>query len=329
MARFPPSPSRRGLIGGGASLALLSACAPKGPGAAADLKSLTLRVATFKGGVQTFFAAAGVADTPYRLAYSEFASGNLITEAINGKAIDVGSMSEIPPIFAARPDSLLKVVAVLRGDVNNQVTLVPKGSAITRAADLKGKRVGYVRATTAQYFLLRLLQEQGLTFADITPIALTPQDGLAAFGRGALDAWVIYGIDSTLARVQFGARVLTTALGRLSGNYVYAALNEAVADPVRHAAIADYLTRVKRAYAWAEANPEAWAGIVAASTGAPASIYLSQRRERSGPTALGPVDDAAMQSMQAVADAFAKAHVIPAAVDTRPLWDRSFASALV
>jgi len=321
------SPARRRLIGGGASLGLLAACAPTG-GGSSDLKSLTLRVATFKGGVQTFFAAAGVADTPYKLALSEFASGNLITEAINGKAIDVGSMSEIPPIFAARPDSLLRVIAVLRGDVNNQVTLVPKGSTITKIADLKGKRVGYVRATTAQYFLLRLLQEQGLSFSDIDAIALTPQDGLAAFGRGELDAWVIYGIDSTLGRVQYGARVLTTALGRLSGNYVYAALNEAVADPVRHAAIADYLTRVKRAYAWAEANPAAWAAIVAASTRAPASIYLSQRQERSGPTLLGPVNDAAVQSMQAIADTFAKAGVIPAAVDTKPLWDRSFASAL-
>jgi sulfonate transport system substrate-binding protein len=319
-----PLLSRRGVLLAGAG-AGLAACAPRSGGAPASLKDLTLRVAVFKGGVQSFFAAAAVADTPYKLDYAEFAAGNLITEAINAKAVDVGSMSEIPPIFAARPDSLLRLVAVLRGDVNNQVVLVPKDSTITSPAQLKGKRVGYVRATTAHYFLLRLLQEQQLTFADITPVTLTPQDGLAAFGRGALDAWVIYGIDSTLARVQFGARVLTTALGRLSGNYLYAALADAVQDPTRHAAIADYLGRVKRAYAWAEANPDQWAQIVAAATGVQPSVYLAQRKERSGPTVLGPVDDIAVQSMQAVADGFAKAGVIPAAVNTAPLWDRSFA----
>jgi len=315
-------PSRRGLLAGGAGLALLAACSPKG--AARPAARLTLRVATYKGGVQTFFEAAGQADTPYEIAYSEFAGGNLITEAINAGAIDLGSMSEIPPVFAARADGLMRLVGVLRGDVNNQVTLVPKGSPIRTPADLKGKRVGYVRATTADYFLLRLLQEHGLTSADIIPIVLSPQDGLAAFGRGALDAWVIYGVHANLARVQFGARVLTTALGRLSGNYLYAALTEAIADAPRHAAIADYLGRVKRAYAWAETHPDAWAGLLAKATGVPAAIYLQQRRERSGPTTLGPVDAQAARSLQAVADTFAAARVIPAHLDTAPLWDRSF-----
>jgi sulfonate transport system substrate-binding protein len=320
------APSRRRLLAGGVGLGLVAACTPRT--GAGSLRDLTLRVATFKGGLQTLLPAAGQANTPYKVAYSEFAGGNLITEAINARAIDVGTMSEIPPVFAARPNTLLRIVGVIRGDVNDQVTLVPRDSTATRFADLKGKRIGYVRATTSQYFLLRLLQEQKLTFADIQAVALSPQDGLAAFGRGALDAWVIYGIDSTLARVQFGARVLTTALGRLSGNYLAAALSDAIADPLRRQAIADFLGRVKRAYAWSETHPDDWAKLASAATGAPISIYLRQRKERSGPTTLGPVAPDAITSMQAVADTFAKAGVIPAPVDTRPLWDESFSAAL-
>ncbi|HEY2659526.1 MAG TPA: ABC transporter substrate-binding protein [Caulobacteraceae bacterium] len=324
-ARF--SLSRRAALAGGAGLGLLTACSPTGRGSNSPLAGLTLRVATYKGGVQSFFQAAGVADTPYKIAYSEFAGGNLITEAINAKAIDVGSMSEIPPIFAARSETL-RLIAVLQGDVNNQVTLVPKDSPIRGLADLKGKRVGYVRATTAHFFLLRLLQEQGLSFADITPIALSPQDGLAAFGRGALEAWVIYGVQSNLARARFAARVLTTAQGRLSGNYVYAALKDSIDDPTRRSAIADYLGRVKRAYAWAEVHPDALASLEAQATGVPAAIYQQQRRERSGPTLLAPVDDAAIRSQQSVADVFAQAHLIPARIDIAPLWDRTFSDGL-
>lgn len=122
--------------------------------------------------------------------------------------------------------------------------------------------------------------------------------------------------------------MLTTALGRLSGNYLYAALDEAIHDPPRRAAIADYLGRVKRAYGWADANPDAWAGLLSKATGVPAAIYLQQRRERSGPTALGPVDAEAVRSLQSVADAFAVARLIPAHVETAPLWDRSFAAAV-
>jgi sulfonate transport system substrate-binding protein len=306
--------SRRAiLIGAGA----LAACAPKG--AASDV---TLRVATYKGGVQTLLPAAGQAQTPYKVAYSEFGSGNLIAEAISARAVDLGSMSEIPPIFVADKAPLLKLAAVQRADVNAQ-TLVPQDSTIHTGADLKGKRVGFVKATTAHYFLLKLLEENGLTFADIQPIALTPQDGLAAFGRGALDAWVIYGVQGSIARGKLGARVLTTGLGRLSGNYVHAALSEALDDPPRRAAIIDYLGRVKKAYAWADANPEAWAQVQASVTGVPAAIYLQQYRERSGPTVLAPVDDAAIASEQAVADTFAQAGVIPAKVDVRPLWTQT------
>lgn len=313
-------------LAGGLGLSGLAACSPAP--AARSLSDVTLRVAVYKGGLQVLFDAAGVGDTPYRIAYSEFAGGNLITEAINAGSIDVGSMSEIPPIFVAETAKRLRLVAVQRADVNSQVVLVPRDSTIRGAADLRGKRVGFVRATTSHYILLRLLQEAGLTFADITPIALSPQDGLAAFGRGALDAWVIYGVQGHLARSQFAARVLTTGLGRLSGNYVHAALGDALADPLRRQAIADYLQRAQRAMAWAEANPETYVQVQAKATGVPAEIYLQIHRERSGPTVLSAVDDEAIRSEQQVADAFAAAGVIPARVDIRPLWDRSLTNEL-
>ena len=313
--------SRRAVLAGAAALA---ACAPR----SAKVGTVTLRIGTYKGGVQNLLPVAGLADTPYNLAWSEFAGGNLIAEAISARALDVGSMSEIPPIFVAGKAPLLKLVAVQRADVNAQVVLVPEGSVIRSGADLKGKRVGFVKATTAHYFLLRLLAESGLSFADIQPIALTPQDGLAAFGRGALDAWVIYGVQGNIARARLGARVLTTGLGRLSGNYVHAALSDALDDPARHAAIVDYLHRLRRAYAWADANPDAWSQAQSKATGVPAEIYLQQHRERSAPTTIVPVDEAAIASQQGVADTFAKAGVIPSAVDVRSLWSKALSQEL-
>lgn len=308
--------SRRAILAGAAALA---ACSPR----SAPSSVITLRVGTYKGGVQNLLPAAGLADTPYKLAYSEFAGGNLIAEAISAKALDLGSMSEIPPIFLVGKAPLLKLIAVQRADVNAQVVLVPETSTIRSGADLKGKRVGYVKATTAHYFLIRLLAESGLTFADIQPIALSPQDGLAAFGRGALDAWVIYGVQGNIARTRLKARVLTTALGRLSGNYVQAALSEAIEDPARRGAIADYLGRLRKAYAWADRNAEAWSQAQSKTTGVPAEIYLQQHRERSAPTTIAPVDAAAIASQQQVADVFAKAGVIPAKVDVTSLWSRA------
>jgi len=325
--------SRRHLLVGGLSITSLSvagltACSPAKPARPASLEDLTLRVATYRGNLETFFQSAGVAETPYKLAKSEFASGNLIAEAINAGALDVGGMSEIPPIFVAgAPGNQVRIVAVLQGDVNNQVVLVPKDSKARTFADLKGKRIGYVKATTSHYILLRLLDEAGLTWADIKPVALSPQDGLAAFSSGAVDAWIIYGVIVQQAR-QAGARVLRTAKGILSGNYLIAAAREALDDPLKRQALGDYLGRYAKVADWVNADGARWAEVRSQATGVPAGLYLQEFQERSGPTRLIKVSEAAIASQQKVADAFATAGLIPAKVDVRPLWDDRLNSAL-
>ncbi|WP_165186086.1 ABC transporter substrate-binding protein [Caulobacter soli] len=322
--------SRRHLLAGGlsvAGLSALAACSPKTV-KSGSLEDLTLRAATYRGNLDAFFQQAGVADTPYKVAKSEFAGGNLIAEAINAGALDIGGMSEIPPIFVAgAPGNQVRIVAVLQGDVNNQVVLVPKDSKAQVFADLKGKRIGYVKATTSHYILLRLLDEAGLKWTDIQPVALSPQDGLAAFSSGAIDAWVIYGVIVQQAR-QAGARVLRTALGILSGNYLVAAAKSALDDPLKRQALGDYLGRYAKVVEWSNADDARWAQARSAATGVPAALYLREFKERSALTRLVKISDAAIASQQGVADAFATAGLIPAKVDVRPLWDDRLNSAL-
>ena len=320
--------ARRRFLGQGAALAALFAGWSTATRAAAvQLQQASLRVGIYKGGDSYYFKEAGVADIPYKTQLAEFAAGNLIVEALAADSLDFGSMSEIPPVFAAASGVQLKVIAVLRGDVNNQVVLVPKNSPITDPAQFKGKRIGYARSTTSHYFLLKLLKENGLSFKDIEPVALPPQDAFAAFKSGQLDAWVIYGLVVELAKNQ-GARVLRTADGYLSGNYVISASTKAIADPLKHAAIGDYLQRLAKVYDWINRNPQPWAAKSGQIAGVPAQLFLSQVRQRSQPYKLTAVDDAAINSQQQVADVFADAGLLARRIDVRPLWDRSFSSYL-
>ncbi|MGI4879375.1 MAG: ABC transporter substrate-binding protein, partial [Janthinobacterium lividum] len=227
-----------------AGTALLAGC-----GTAASTPLIRASI-TGKGEADTrlLLLTAGLRPAGYRVDYSEFSSGQLVIEAMNGGSIDYGGMSEIPPVFAAASaNQSFRQIAVAHGDVNNQVVLVPKGSTIASLAGLRGKRVGYVRATTSQYFLIRMLQSVGLTWADITPVALGVSDGAAAFSQGSLDAWAIYGFPIERAIAKEGARILQTALGFLSGNYIVSAHVDALADPVRSKAIGDYLRLTRRA----------------------------------------------------------------------------------
>lgn len=320
--------TRRAALGGAAAwtgAALLAGC---GAGAA---RAESLRVSvTGKGEADNrlLFAAAGI-KPDFPISYADFDSGHLVVEALNSGALDFGGMSEIPPVFAAAStQQSFRQIAVYHGDVNNQVLLVPRGSTIATLADLKGKRVGYVRATTTQYFLIRMLQSAGLSWSDIEPVAMTVADGAAAFGHGGLDAWAIYGFPIQRAISNDGARILRTALGFLSGNYIVTAHKDAMADPRRANWIGQYLGLTRKAYAWAAANQDAWAKIVAGEIGVPVAFVQDQFRRKSDSYELRPVTSQAIQSQQEVADVFAAAGLLPRRVDVAPLWDSRFNSVI-
>lgn len=291
---------------------------------ARDLAGVTLRVGTYKGLWRPLIQASGQGNTPYRIDWRELNNGVLHIEAINGDALDLGSGSEIPPVFAARQKSSVKLVAVTHEDLNNQATLARKDAPIRSIADFKGKRVGYVRATTSHYYLAKQLAEAGLGFNDIQAVSLTPADGLSAFARGDLDAWAIYGYNGQLARIQYGARTIKTGVGYLSGNFPIYANPRTLDDPLRRAAIADLLQRLQRAFAWINGNFLAYARAQSAETRVPVGDIVELFNGRSGDYSLGPVSDAVVRSHQDVADTFLRIGVLDGPADVRPLWDRGF-----
>jgi sulfonate transport system substrate-binding protein len=271
---------------------------------------------------------AGLSDTPYKVEYHEFNSGQLEVEAMNAGAIDFGGWSEIPLAFAAASHARVRTIAVLKGDVNDQVVLVPKHSAIQSIAELKGKRVGYVRATTSHYFLLRMLWQAGLTFNDIQAINLSVTDGAAAFRSGDLDAWAIYGYAINFALGDGSGRVLRTAQGILSGNYFVGVAPAVLTNPPVRAAAADYLVRIGKGWKWVEANKKQWSAALAPVIHVPLPYVEAQFFHESQPYQLVPIDDAAIASAQEVADTFVKAGLIAGNVDVRPYFDSSFSQVL-
>ena len=286
-------------------------------------QGVTLRLAQYKAGDQLLMRLAGEDTGPYRAEWAEFGSGNLMLEAVAAGSLDLAYGSEVPPTFAALSGARIRIVAVARGDVNEQVVLVPAGFSVQSIADLRGKRVGYVRATTTHYYLFRMLEEAGMSWSDIQPVNLSPADGQAAFRAGGLDAWAIYGYSVPVAK-QAGARVLRTAQGILSGNYPYFASPDALSDPARRAALSAHLRRLARAFRWLDTHHAEYAAAQAPLIGVPAAAAQELLDGESQPRRLALPDDAAVASHQAVADTFFRAGLLPRRVDVSPLWDRSF-----
>lgn len=315
--RFPLS--RRAVLAAAAGLVTAPALA-----ATPDLKGVTLRIGTYKGLWRPLLQSSGLADTPYTIDWKELNNGVLHIEALNGDALDVGSGSEIPAMFAARQKANVRFIAVIHEDLNSQVTLARKDAPIKSIADLKSKRVGYVRATTSHYFLARQLAEVGLGFNDIEAVNLTPADGYSAFASGSLDAWAIYGYNGQLAVSKHGARVLKTAVGYLSGNFLVYANLKAIEDPARQLAIGDFLVRLQNAYAWSNRNFPSFAAAQVAETHLPIADILDQFAHRSGDYALTGVTPDVPATHQEVADTFFKLGVLDQQTDVTHYWDTRF-----
>jgi sulfonate transport system substrate-binding protein len=327
---LPLSLSRRsalGIVAGG--LIAGGVRAETQPGTDLDLSGTTLRVGHYKGNWRELVRAAGEEKTPYKIEWRELNNGVLQIEALNGDALDLGSGSEIPAMFAARQNAKVRFIAVTREDLNTQVTVAAKDAPIRSIADLKGKRVGYARATTAHYFLGKQLEEVGLSFNDIEAINLTPSDGYSAFASGKLDAWAIYGYNGQLAIAKHGARLLKTGVGYLSGNFPVYANPKAVDDPLRHAALTDLLLRIQRAYDFANKNFPVYAAVEAAETHLPIEDILDQFAHRSTDSSLTGVTPDVPETHQKVADTFLKLGVLDARVEVGKFWDTSFNEAIV
>ncbi|WP_028560390.1 ABC transporter substrate-binding protein [Paenibacillus pinihumi] len=297
-------------------------------GAEPDLSKVTLRIGqTGWANWELGFREADVDDTPYKIEYSVFQGGNNQLLAIAANQLDLAITSEIPPLFAALAANQgnFKVIAVQRGNTLNQELVIPAGSKVQSVADLKGKKVAYVSNTTAHYFLIKMLEENGLTWEDIDPVQLPTSEGLSALLGGSVDALASYGNSITSAH-QRGATELASAKDILSGNFLIEASNDALADAGKKAAIADYLQRLSSFHEWTRKNQERWAKITSEQTHQPYEEALETIREgdKQRPVHLLPISEEAIASLKDVADVLRRVGVLAEDVDIPAIWSNAF-----
>lgn len=301
-------------------------------GEAAAAGEVTIRVGqTGWGNLEEGLKAAGLDDTPYHVDYSVFQGGNLILEAMAAGQVDFGITSEIPPIFAsqAAEGGGFKVVAVQQGSTLNQELVVPQGSPVRSVADLKGKKVAFVKNTTAHYFLLKMLEDAGLSWQDIDAVELSTADGLSALISGKVDALASYG-NAIISAHQKQAVTIASAKDILSGSFLVNVADSAIADSDRQKAITDYLDRINQFYEWTRSHPQEWAQITANATHQPLEQALQtlQEGEAQRPSRITAVSEQAIRSQQDVADTFSQAGVLSAPVKAAEFWSDAFSTNL-
>lgn len=279
--------------------------------ALAQKTTRTLRVGHQKGWL-SILKARGTLEkrlTPLGVAvtWTEFNAGPVQLEALNVGAIDFGDVGEAPPIFAQAAGAPLVYAGVTVPRPKLEAVIVPKGSAIRTVADLKGKKIAYNKGSNVQYFLVKLLEKNGLKYGDVQSIFLPPADARAAFEKGAVDAWIIWDPFLAAAQKTLDARLLADASGIVNNRGYYFTSREFVTKNADVLKIA--IEEINAIDSWASKNRAAAATELSAVLGLDKGItelYLSR-------TAFGtaPVTREILAEQQAIADTFFELKLIP------------------
>lgn len=145
-----------------------------------------------------------------KVKWNEFASGPPHFEALASGRLDFGAVGGTPLIAGQAANIDFKAIAVTSDGKKGNSIVVPKGSPIKDIKDLKNKKVGVAKGSSAYNFLYMAIDRAGLTDKDIEIIQLQPDEARPALDNGSIDAWSIWEPYATTAVFQTGAEILVS-----------------------------------------------------------------------------------------------------------------------
>jgi sulfonate transport system substrate-binding protein len=272
-------------------------------------KNGVLVIARQKAALENHFKPAGI-----EVKWVEFSSGPPMMEAMNVGSIDYGAVGDSPPVFAQAAGAAI-VYAAGQPITNGQGILVPQRSAIRSIADLKGKRVGFTKGSSAHNIIVQTLEKARLAYADITPVYLTPPDAGPAFANGSIEAWSIWDPYFAIGETRQNGRILVNASEITKSNSFYIANRDFARN---HGPVLQQIIDVTTSTAkWAEAHRDEVARSLSAVTGIPLDIQTIAAK-RSAFT-VGPITEDIIATQQGVADRFFTLGLIPKQIAIRDI----------
>jgi len=264
-----------------------------------------------KGWLEKEFEKDGI-----KVRWVQTLGSNKALEFLNAGSIDFGSTAGSAALVSKINGNPIKAIYVYsRPEWTALVTR--KDSAISKIADLKGKRVAVTRGTDPHIFLVRALLSAGLSEKDIQPVLLQHPDGKTALIRGDVDAWA--GLDPMMAQAEIedGAKLF----------YRNAAANTWGILNVREQFAKDHPDLVKRVLAVYEqarkyslAHYDELKAAFIAVTKLSDTVVEKQLKERTGLT-YNKIGAQQRDSILAAGIALQQAGVIPANVDVKKTLD--------
>lgn len=250
-----------------------------------------------------------------KIEWKEFPAGPQTLEALSVGAIDFGYTGDVPVIFALAANKPIQYLVAEQSASQSHALLVAPESKIQQVSDLKGKRIGLTKGSSAHYFLSETLKKNGLTWQDIEPIWLTPADGRAALDKKAIEAWAVWEPYVSSTEVEGKARNVFSSDQLPSVYSFYSAQPKfSLEHPTAVAKIAEVLNQTDD---WINDHPADAAKILAESTGLTINITEKVISKKYVPNHVSPPNTDIVQAQQKIADSFYELKLLPTQVDVK------------
>jgi sulfonate transport system substrate-binding protein len=262
----------------------------------------TLNVLKAEGSLEKSLSAKGITVT-----WTLFSAGPQLLEALNAGSIDFGNTGEAPPVFAQAAGVNLVYFGNQPPYPKGEGVLVKKDSPIRGVSDLKGKRIALNKGSNVHFFLVKLLEKNGLKIDDIRPVYLTPADAWAALEGGSIDAWVIWDPYMSAAIDRSGARVLQDAEG-VAANREFFLADRRFAEAHQEVLLA-VRDAVGRCGTWVATKPQEVVSYLAPQLGM--SEQVISKVIQAQPWGFQPITEQVVSDQQTVSDTFFSLKLIP------------------
>lgn len=243
---------------------------------------------------------------------------NKALELLNSRSIDFGSTAGAAALLGRANGNPIKSVYVYSKPEWTALVTRPD-TGITKVEDLKGKRVAATKGTDPYIFLLRALDQVGLSERDLQVVQLQHADGRTALERGDVDAWA--GLDPHMAKTELEQGSQLFFRNPNLNTYGFLNVREEFANTYP-AYVERVLTAYEKARQWGLENPAELKAILAKAAGLEENVAAKQlERTDLSNSVIGTVHK---DTIIASGDVLKKSGVIPTDTDVQ-----SVATALI
>ncbi|MEV8377255.1 ABC transporter substrate-binding protein [Kribbella sp. NPDC056861] len=197
--------------------------------------------------------------------FANLSGGPQTTEAFRAKALDLGSVAEIPSIHATWTGLHVKIVASkFRQDPLNHPIYelgVAPGVQVKTLEDLRGKKIAYSPGQAQGALVLKVLKKAGLTKEDVKLIELPSTGDIYpnALAAKQVEVAPIGGVSIKRYLTKYGKDGATTIRHgiRDDAGHLYGP-TESLEDANKAAAIRAYVAAWGVAQDWIDKHPKEW-----------------------------------------------------------------------